>query len=113
MSSLAAFLWGLFGGFAVESLDFSKLVRNNQRPWRPVDRYDIPFLAASVVFRLLLGAFLAVAARQSDQIGGPMGAIAIGVAAPLFLEQLARQVTIVPDPSGPSVFDHTTKSTET
>jgi len=52
-------------------------------------------MLVSVLIRLTVGAGLALAAGWSDQVSGPVGALAIGVAAPLFVEQMARQLPAV------------------
>jgi hypothetical protein len=93
MTGLEFTAWGLFGGFAVEGLEFSAAIRRTGRwPWRqPGEPGPLPF-AISIIIRLGVGAGLAAAAGMADQISGPFGALAVGVAAPLVVEQLARQV---------------------
>lgn len=88
-------LWGLFGGFAIEGLEFSAAIRRTGSwPWKQEGEPSCAMLLVSVIIRLGIGAGLAVAAGLTGQISGPLGAVAIGVAAPLFIEQLAGQVTV-------------------
>jgi hypothetical protein len=95
MTGLEFAVWGLFGGFAVEGLEFTAAIRRGGRwPWQqPGEPGALPF-AVSVIVRLAVGAGLAAAAGVADQISGPFGAVALGVAAPLVVEQLARQVSL-------------------
>jgi hypothetical protein len=67
-------------------------------------------LAVSVVIRVGVGFGLASAAGLTGQVSGPLGAIAVGVAAPLLLEQMAKRLPVdvktfgradgTPDPLG-------------
>jgi hypothetical protein len=90
-------LWGLFGGFAVQALEFiSAANRSSGWPWRyPYGPGAGPYVVA-LILRLMIGSGLAAASGASGQISGPFGAIAVGVAAPLILAQLASRVP-VPD----------------
>ncbi|AOS62799.1 hypothetical protein TL08_09920 [Actinoalloteichus hymeniacidonis] len=84
-------LWGLFGGFAVEGLEFSGAIRRTGTwPWRVPDEPGPLPLLVSVLIRLGVGSGLAAAAGIAGQVSGPFGALAIGVAAPLLVEQLTR-----------------------
>jgi hypothetical protein len=89
-------LWGLFGGFIVDGLEFWRLVRNNRGVW-PVQYRSFASLAAEIV-RLIVGAGLAIAFGKSGQVTGAIGAVAIGAAAPLIVEKLAQQVPSLPTP---------------
>lgn len=93
MTGLEYAIWGFFGGFAVEGLEFAGAIRRTgDWPWRlPNEPGLLPF-AVSVLIRLVVGAGLAVAAGSTGQISGPFGALGVGVAAPLLIEQLARQI---------------------
>jgi len=88
-------MWGFFGGFAVEGLEFSGAIRRSGGwPWRqPGEPGPLPF-GTSVLIRMIVGAGLAIAAGTTNQISGPFGAVAVGVAAPLLIEQLARQLPL-------------------
>jgi hypothetical protein len=98
MAWLAPVLWGLFGGFAMDSLDFITAVRRHHRlPWRSANGNSEPGLLAygiAVVLRLALGAGLAGAASASVP-GGVSAwlAVGLGVAAPTVLEKLT---TLIP-----------------
>ncbi|MEV4299396.1 hypothetical protein [Microbispora rosea] len=93
MSGIEYLLWGLFGGFAVEGLEFAAAIRRSGKwPWKR--KSQITPLAASVAIRLAVGSGLAAAAGSAQQISGPFGALAMGVAAPLIIEQLASQITV-------------------
>jgi hypothetical protein len=95
-------MWGGFGGLAVEAIQFyGALRRTGDWPWRiPGEPRPWP-LAASVLIRVGVGLGLAFAAGDTGQIAGPIGAIAVGVAAPLLIEQMARQIPLVEDPAAP------------
>lgn len=86
-------VWGAFGGLAVEAVEFYGAIRRvKDWPWK-IKGEPQPFpLAASVVIRVGLGLGLALAAGQTHQISGPIGAIAVGVAAPLLIEQMTKQI---------------------
>lgn len=86
-------LWGAFGGLAVEAIEFSGAIsRVKGWPWRTKGETPPLPLAVSVMIRVGLGFGLASAAGQAGAISGPWGAIAVGVAAPLLLAQMAKQV---------------------
>jgi hypothetical protein len=94
-------IWGLFGGFAVEGLEFSGAIRRTGGwPWHQPDEPGLAPLAVSVVIRLVIGAGLAAAAGTTGQISGPFGALTMGIAAPLLIEQLARQIPLVNSSAG-------------
>ncbi len=96
MTGAELMLWGLFGGFAVEGLEFAGAIRRTGSwPWRSRGEAGPAPMLVSVLIRLTVGAGLALAAGWSDQVSGPVGALAIGVAAPLFVEQMARQLPAV------------------
>lgn len=100
MTGLEFAVWGLFGGFAVEGLEFTAAIRRTGRwPWRqPGEPGPLPY-TVSIVIRLAVGGGLAAAAGVADQITGPFGAVAFGVAAPLVVEQLAKQVSLTESPA--------------
>lgn len=87
--------WGLFGGFAVDGLEFAAAIRRvGGWPWhQPGEPGPLPF-TISVLIRLAVGAGLAAAGGSTGQVSGPFGAVAVGVAAPLLIEQLARQIPL-------------------
>lgn len=92
-------VWGAFGGLAVEAIEFYGAIRRVKGwPWKVAGEPPPLPLAVSVAIRVGLGLGLALAAGQTRQISGPIGAIAVGVAAPLLIEQMAKQV---PPATGP------------
>lgn len=87
-----ALLWGLAGAGFIEGLDlYSAIRRVKGYPW--TIKGEVPFgpYLLSVFIRLAVGAGLAAALGASQQVAGPVGAVAAGVAAPKILEQLARR----------------------
>jgi hypothetical protein len=88
-------LWGAFGGLAVEAIQFYGAIRRTGRwPWEiKGEPAPLPLLA-SVVIRVGVGFGLALAAAETQQVNGPLGAIAVGVAAPLLIEQMAKRVPL-------------------
>ena len=87
--------WGLFGGFAVEGLDFvGAIKRTGGWPWHQDGAPPLIIFLVSEVIRLAIDAGVALAAGSSGQVSGPFGALAVGVAAPLLVEQLTRQVPL-------------------
>lgn len=97
MTWIEAALWGLFGGFAVEGLDLYGAVRRRGCwPWRargPREVGAAGYLVAELI-RLIIGSGLALASAESSQITTPMGAFAVGIAAPLIVERLTRAVPL-------------------
>ena len=50
-------------------------------------------MVVSVVLRMAIGAILAAAAYGSGQVGGPLPALGLGVAAPLVIEKMTRTLS--------------------
>jgi len=87
-----AALWGLAGAAAVEGLALYRAIqRVKDFPWRTEGEVPLPAYLASVAIRAGLGAGLAAAFGASQQVAGPLGALAVGIAAPKIVEQLLRQ----------------------
>ena len=85
--------WGAFGGLAVEAIQFYGAIRRTGKwPWKTKGEPGPLPLLVSVIIRVGVGFGLALAAAQTKQISGPLGAIAVGVAAPLLIEQMGQQV---------------------
>lgn len=103
MTWIEAALWGLFGGFAVEGLDLYGAVRRRGCwPWQargPREVGAIGYFVAELV-RLAIGSGLAWALMESGQVTTAVGALAVGVAAPLVVERLARTIPLT-DPVPP------------
>lgn len=97
MSWMDAALWGVFGSFAVEGLDLYTAVRRYGRwPWRvhgPREVGALGYVVAELI-RLIIGGGLACAAAASEQLTTAVGALAVGVAAPLIVERLTRAVPL-------------------
>lgn len=113
--SLSRMVWylaaavGCFGGFAVEGLQFAAAVRRCKNwPWRR--RGEPPFgpFITSVVIRLGVSSGVATIAVEAEVVNGTFGAFAAGVAAPLIVEQLARQFPALasPDAAGQTFIPH-------
>jgi len=93
-------LWGAFGGLAVEAVQFYGAVRRTgDWPWNTPGAPPRGPLAVSVIIRMSVGLGLAAAAGETGQVAGPLGAIAVGVAAPLLIEQMARQIPLADEPT--------------
>ena len=97
MSPWMAAVWGLIGAGAIEAWDlYGAIHRVKGFPWKsPGEVALVPYLV-SVVLRVLLGVAMATAFVASGQADGPVGAVAIGIAAPKLLEQLARRAVTQP-----------------
>jgi hypothetical protein len=88
-------LWGMFGGFAVEGLEFAAAIRRTGTwPWLLRGEPGPVALLVSVVIRLAVGAGLAVACGTTGQVNGPFGALAVGIAAPVLVERIARHASV-------------------
>ncbi|MEU2587982.1 hypothetical protein ABZ612_34900 [Streptomyces avermitilis] len=87
-----ACLWGLAGSAAVEALELYRAIQRVKGfPWKMPGEIPLSPYVVAVIIRNGLGAGLAAAFGVSGQIAGPLGAIAVGVAAPKIVEQLLRQ----------------------
>jgi hypothetical protein len=97
MTWIEAALWGLFGGFAVEGLDLYGAVRRRGCwPWQVRGPREVGAAGYFVaeLFRLVIGGGLAWALSESSQITTPIGALAVGIAAPLIVERLTRAIPL-------------------
>ena len=98
MTGWQAALWGAFGGLAVEALEFGAVIRRTGRwPWRMKGEPSASIFAVSVLIRVGVGFGLAAAAAETNQIAGPIAAIAIGVAAPLIIEKMSARAEVSHD----------------
>lgn len=84
-------LWGLFGGAAVEGLEWAAAMRRGRWPWNK--KVKAGPLLVSVVIRLGVGSGLAAAVGASGPIS-VLSAVSVGVAAPLIIEKVAQQIPI-------------------
>jgi hypothetical protein len=88
-------LLGALGGFLVEAVEFRAAIREAKGwPWLLEDEPGPAPMAVSIVLRLAASAGLAFAAGIGGQVAGPFGALAVGIAAPLVIEKMARQVPL-------------------
>jgi hypothetical protein len=95
MSPWAYALWGAFGGLSIEGIQFYGAIRRTGRwPWKIKGEPRPLPLFVSVVIRVGVGFGLALAAAETGQVSGPLGAIAVGIAAPLLIEQMAKRVPL-------------------
>jgi hypothetical protein len=86
-------LWGAFGGVAIETIEIlGATKRVKALPWRVPGEVSAAAMMFCIAIRLALGAGLAVVLGQSGQISGGLGAMTAGVAAPLILEQMSKQI---------------------
>jgi hypothetical protein len=88
-------LWGAAGGLMVEAIQFYRAIKlTGDWPWRiKGEPAPLPLLV-SVVIRVGVGFGLAWAAADNNQVTGAFGAIAVGVAAPLLIEQMTKNIPI-------------------
>ncbi|MFC1428520.1 hypothetical protein ACEZCY_35700 [Streptacidiphilus sp. N1-12] len=99
MAWLAPVLWGLFGGFAMDGLDFVNCVRQHHRlPWVDAHGNSEPGPLAygtAVGLRVAIGAGLAGAA-DSSWAGGitAWAAVGLGAAAPTVLEKITTWIPL-------------------
>jgi hypothetical protein len=114
MSWWAAALWGFMGAAAIEAWDlYGAIHRVKGFPWKADGEVALAPYLVSVVLRVLLGVGMAVAFVASGQANGPVGVVAIGIAAPKLLEQLARQAmpqTAADDTAGQLQPAHTVEA---
>jgi hypothetical protein len=102
VTGISAVLWGLFGGFAVEGLDlYGALRRRGCWPWGGPEPREVGIIGYAVAeaIRLIIGGGLAGAAAASGEVTSAAGALAVGVAAPLIVERLARAIPLTEPPA--------------
>ena len=85
--------WGFLGGAIVDGIEFWQAVRANHGRW-PFS-YQTAAYAVAEVIRLGSGAILAVALGLTGQVTAPMGALAIGIAAPIIVEKLSKKLPVI------------------
>ena len=101
MVGVVAALWGLFGSFAVEGLElYDALRRKGQWPWKVDLQTGIrpeagpAGYAVAEAIRLLIGAGLAWAGAATGQVDGPLGAVCVGVAAPIIIGEISKRIPL-------------------
>jgi hypothetical protein len=88
-------LYGACGGLALEAIQFSGAIRRTGNfPWETKGEPGPLPLFVSVVIRMGVGYLLAFAAVQSWREPMPLAVIAIGIAAPLLVEQMAKRLPL-------------------
>jgi hypothetical protein len=92
-----AALWGLFGSFAVEGHDLYAAVRRRGCwPWQMCGPREVGaagYFVAELV-RLVIGSGLAGAFAESRQVTTAVGAVIVGIAAPVIVERLIRAIPL-------------------
>jgi hypothetical protein len=79
----------------IEAIQFYSAIRlTGGRPWRTKGEPAPLPLLVSMIIRVGVGFGLAWAAADSSQVTGAFGAIAVGVATPLLIEQMAKNVPV-------------------
>src|SRR5258708_78637 len=97
--------WGLAGGMCVEALEmYARIHRTPKWSWRCPIPQGLAAFTISVLIRVGVGAVLAAATAGSGQVGGPLAAFRLGVAAPLVIEKLARTVAAQPLTTAPPPY---------
>lgn len=98
MNVAEAAAWGLFGVAALEGLDFAGAARTSGTwPWKAGAGFGVGPYVLSIVIRAGVAGGFTAAAVSAGQISTAIGAIAIGIASPLVLQQMARQAVANPD----------------
>lgn len=97
-----ACVWGLLGASALEAHQLhGDIARVRNLPWRVRGETPLgPYLTA-LALRIALGVGLAAGFSASGQAGGPVGVMAVGIAAPKIVEQLAVRRLMEPQSSPP------------
>jgi hypothetical protein len=100
--------WGAFGGLGVEAVQLLRAAKRvNGVPWKVKGEPPLGVLLLSVGMRLFIGCGLAAAAGLSEQVSGPMGALAVGVCAPLIIDQIGSGIPVA---GGASAIEAATAS---
>jgi hypothetical protein len=87
--------WGAFGGLGVEAVQLLRAAKRvNGVPWKVKGEPPLGVLLLSVGMRLFIGCGLAAAAGLSEQVSGPMGALAVGVCAPLIIDPIGSGIPV-------------------
>jgi hypothetical protein len=100
--------WGAFGGLGVEAVQLYRAVKRVKGvPWKAEGEPSLGALLLSAGMRLFIGCGLATAAGLSEQVSGPMGALAVGVCAPLIIDQIGSGIPVA---GGASAVEAATSS---
>ncbi|MFF4820139.1 hypothetical protein ACFY2K_36830 [Kitasatospora sp. NPDC001309] len=89
MQMLAACLWGLGGAAAIEAWTLHERINSvGGFPWTYRGQMKLAPYVVAVAIRLSVGVIVTAASTASNQVAGPVGALAIGIAAPQILQQM-------------------------
>lgn len=88
------FAWGVLGGFVVDALMFVKEVRASSDPI-PAQMFKFPYLLAYFA-RLSIGGILATALGLAGEVSVPLGALIVGITAPMIIQQYLSNPTKYP-----------------
>ncbi|WP_369379439.1 hypothetical protein [Streptomyces sp. cg36] len=104
MSVWMACVWGLLGAGALEAHQLrGDIARVRNLPWRVRGELPLGAYLTALALRLALGVGLAAVFGASGQAGGPVGVMAVGIAAPTVVEQLAgRRLAEAPSVLAPA-----------
>jgi len=86
--------WGMLGGLMVDGLEMVKLVKEDVT--RLKDFCSVGYLVAELL-RILIGGILAVALGVAGEIDAPLGAMIVGITAPIIVD---RYLASPPIPGG-------------
>jgi len=95
MSYWEAAIWGLAGGMSFEGLElYARIRRVPGWTWRKPIPQGLVAYCLSVMIRAGFSIGVAVAGDASGEVVGGLAMFALGVAAPLVIEKLARGIPI-------------------
>ncbi|MFD4557839.1 hypothetical protein ACFWP5_26565 [Streptomyces sp. NPDC058469] len=91
MAIWEACLWGLLGAGLIEAKEMWQLYRqNNEFPWKLDGRAQAKPYVAAVAIRFFMAGGINAAYASANQVTGSLGALTLGIAAPMFIQQLAE-----------------------
>lgn len=93
-------IWGMLGGLIVDGLEIVKLVKQDVTRWAKFR--STGYLAAEFL-RILIGGILAVALGLAGEVEAPLGALIVGVTAPIIVD---RYLSSPPIPAVPGQGRH-------
>ncbi|MFI9840405.1 hypothetical protein ACIHFD_25450 [Nonomuraea sp. NPDC051941] len=84
-------LWGAAGSLAVDGLELiTEIKKHGGFPWGKKNHPGVTPYIVSIFIRLGIGATLAAAFGLGGQVTGVVGALTVGIAAPLIMEKLGK-----------------------
>lgn len=93
-------IWGMLGGLIVDGLEIVKLVKQDVTRWAKFR--STGYLVAEFL-RILIGGILAVALGLAGEVEAPLGALIVGVTAPIMVD---RYLSSPPIPAVPGQGRH-------